>query len=135
MTDLYSLLVVFKNSPHTIRFLYKSEQTVKDAYDVLKVPPLIKVDEGESGTSFEKLPDNAEIQDDYGNTATIDRSQVAACVNTFINNDLEGQTEFSILQAHGQAKAQRRAAADPMLKQGLAVPQGPIINSKPPLRQ
>jgi hypothetical protein len=115
MTELYSMLVFLKNNPNAIRFLFKSESSVTDAYAVMTQP----------GTPL------VEIHDDYSNTALIDRSAVAVCVKTYCNDDFTGQGDFSILQAHAQAKLQRRAQTDPMLKTGIAMPNGPMI--KPPM--
>jgi hypothetical protein len=121
MTDLYSLLLVFKNSPHNLRFHFKSEASIKAAYEAMKLPPLMRIEETETGTSIERAADHVEIEDDYGNRATVDRSQVMCAVSTWVNEDLNAQMEAGLLQAHMQAKAQRRAAADPMLKQAQVV--------------
>lgn len=116
--ELYSLLVFLKNNPNTIRFLFKSNTTAKAAYESFHSPatPNLAVD----------------IRDDYGNAATIDRDSVAVYVQSYCNEDFNGQAEFSIMQAHANAKLQRRAATDPMLKTGVVAANGPLL--RPPMQ-
>lgn len=109
--ELYTLMVLFKDSPHNLRFFFKTNTSAGLAYNTLKkVPAIVQ-----------------EFSDDYGNTASIDTTGISAVVRSFVNDDLNAQTELAMLQAHAQAKAQRRAATDPMLKTGIVSAAVPLL--------
>lgn len=121
MTELYSLLLVFRNSPHNLRFHFKSEASVRAAYEKVSLPMLMRIEETENGTSIERVPEIIEFEDDYGNRASVDRSQVMCTVSTWLNEDMRAQMEIGLLQARTNSDAQRRAAADPLLRQPAVV--------------
>jgi hypothetical protein len=56
-----------------------------------------------------------EVMDDFGSLLSCDPRDVLAVMAQDAGKALEAQVEYSLLQARGQAKAQRRAASDPML--------------------
>lgn len=57
------------------------------------------------------------IKDDYGREITVRTSNVVAVQLSHLNEEFESEADIAILQGHAQNKLQRRAAADPMLKQ------------------
>lgn len=116
MTDIYIVTCVFKIPQTQLQLQYSREAAAREAYDVLR--------QGNQGGVWPI----AEVTDNYGADATVDTSQLAAVMFEHVNRKLDAQREMALLNAHAQAKTQRAAAADPLLRAAVA-PNGSIIGA------
>lgn len=144
MTDLYRLTVVLKApGANSLQFSFSSEAAVIAAYQkLIDAPPLLGMNAGALGdidfsslrktesvsvaaATFERVFDPIEIIDGYGICATIDRSQIAAVLRTYVNEALNAQQDEALLQARAQSQVQKKIQADPTLRQAVQMPGAP----------
>lgn len=117
MADLWALTVAFRHINTSIRLVYNNEKDARSGYAALLRP---KVDQASVDRGLESpypdRPEEVEIVDNYGSTLCISPADVMAHWLTDLGAESESQVDAQQLQAHSQAKLQRRLAADPMLK-------------------
>ena len=125
MADLHSLTIAFR-AQGTLSLQYNSESRAKAAWEALKLPTLTPdmMDRGLPAPAYE---DTVDIGDDFGTLANIDRTSIMAHWFTNLGQEVEGQKEKQILNAHAQANLQRRLATDPLLKGMVPPPPSNII--------
>lgn len=106
--DLWTLLI-FLDTPGQppIRLVYKDATRAASAYDHFN---------RSAGPGTEVRGES----DDYGRRLSIDVRHCRALQLTHVNEELNGEIDLQLLQAHAQATLQKRASTDPMLRQ----PQG-----------
>lgn len=95
---MYSVSIIFKNSPTTLGFTFKAFKNAEDLYTKLTV--------------FE---DKYVIEDDYGLQAQIYGDDVAGFTFLDMAKEFDKQGEIALLQARAQAKAQNLARSDASL--------------------
>jgi len=104
--DLYTLIITLDvpGQMNIIRLVYRDADRANDAFQKLASP---------TDGGFDIL----KSYDDYGRRVILRASSIAAVQLSHLNEEFESEADIAILQGHAQNKLQRRAAADPMLKQ------------------
>ena len=115
MADLWSVSVAFRSGTNTMRLLFNSGDSAKQAYELLK-RPVQSAQDFERGLPAPAYDSAVEVQDGFGITAVIDRDSVMMHWLTCMGDQLEGLKEEQLLNAHAQANLQRKVAADPLLR-------------------
>ena len=127
MTDAVQHLWTLKLTNHrgvTLGFLFESEASCRRYYN--PIDEAIRGNTALAERGLDAMPLEAiQIEDSYSNVATLRIDQIAWVWITHLERELEGQKEVSLLQAHAQANMQRRAAADPLLRN--AAPPSSIV--------
>ena len=106
---IWTLTLLYANIAHPLRLVFKTEERAKQA---------LNASVGPDGTFT--------LHDEFGLELRLP-SAPAARILAAVGEELEGQTELSLLQARAQAKAQKRASTDPDIN-----PQSPIIGGGTP---
>jgi len=101
--DLWTLIITLDvpGQMNVIRLVYKDADRANDAYQKLASP----------------IEGVLKSYDDYGRRVVIRAASIAAVQLSHLPSEFESEADIAILQGHAQNKLQRRAAADPMLKQ------------------
>ena len=103
---LFHLMLLLKDG-RNVRLSYHSKEAAETQHTLIfagAIPMLSAVDQ-------------------YGKSFICSRDQVIGTELVDVTRDLEGMIEMQILQAHANAKLQKRAKIDPMLNgPNLAVP-------------
>lgn len=107
---LYLINITLSHVPNPVQLLFKDEANARAAYDTII--------RGQSGN------------DDFGRSFVVKQESWSSIVLSDYALELDGRQEIAILEAHAQAKLQKRAATDPMLQQprGIVAPgaNGPL---------
>lgn len=101
--DLYSITIMFRNSPNLVRLMFKNSHTADGAADILSKMPL-------------SPNDLAEMKDDYGKVAWIKWKEFAGATYAHTNGELNAAQDEQILQAHAQIQLNKKVAADMILQ-------------------
>ena len=105
--DLWTLIITLDvpGQMNVIRLVYKDKDRANDVRRFAEPTP----SDTPSRVTY--------IKDDYGREITVRTSNVIAVQLSHLPSEFESEADIAILQGHAQNKLQRRAAADPMLKQ------------------
>lgn len=105
---LYSLSIFFGPSPVPAQFLFKNKTLAQDMAAAAN-----------KSTAFD-------IHDDFGQSATFEAGAVHAVILEDMDLGEESRIQRGLSQARGQANANKRAMADPVLSQSMRG-QGPSV--------
>lgn len=110
--DLYTLIITLDvpGQMNIIRLVYRDADRAKKArHDIVSAQT--------SCDDALDAPHRVLLADDYGREVSLDVYRAAAVQLSHLPSEFESEADIAILQGHAQNKLQRRAAADPMLKQ------------------
>ena len=125
MTALFTLKVASRRGM-TLGFLFNDEKQGRRNYDALMRAMTFGQLSQDRGLGEQSEALHVEVIDNYGTTGVIDTRDVSFLWFTEVGTEIEGQSETQMLAAHGQARLNRKVAADPLL--AAATPgQGRIL--------
>lgn len=106
---MYSLSIHFGPSPMPAQFLFKSRDKVDDAINLAL-----------TGAEFS-------ITDEFGQFGFFMKGSVHAVISEDLEAGEEARIQRGLSNARGQAKANERAKADPVLRQAMLQQQKPSM--------
>lgn len=99
--NLYSITIMFRNSPNLVRLMFKNEATATAAFDKF---------------SHSAVVGAYVATDDYGKTAVVRYDEYAGVTFAYTNNELSAAQDEQILQAHAQIQLNKKVSADSILQ-------------------
>lgn len=99
--DLYSITIMFRNSPNLVRLMFKNATTADAAF--------LKFDSSAVVGAYVAT-------DDYGKVAVVRYDEYAGVTFAYTNNELNAAQDEQILQAHAQIQLNKKVAADSVLQ-------------------
>lgn len=127
MSELHCLALMFKG-PRQVNLVFLSKAKADEMFALLTVVPpadSARVRPPESGFLASGM---VTVIDDYGTRITLSPDSLEAVMQQEMGRALEGSIEMTLAQERANARARRRAQADPMIGQ----PQQPVVI--PPFR-
>lgn len=113
MTDIWTVTCLFRQPNTSIQFQFNSQDHAEKTYASINA---YRVD-----NPIETVTDS------YGAEAFVDCTQVIAVIKEHFNRKLDAQREIELLKAHANAKLQREATTDPLLRIAAAVGNGLVM--------
>lgn len=102
---MYSVSVIFKNSPQNIGFTFRTLESAQGLYDDLTA-------------AVRAVPG---VKDDFGLQATIHPEEIAGVTLLNMGSEFDRQGEIALLQAKSQVKAQNLMRSDASLTLGRSI--------------
>lgn len=125
MTALFTLKVASRRGM-TLGFLFNDEKQGRRNYAALMNAMTGAGLADDRGLGDSAVSQYIEVIDNYGTTGVIDTRDISFLWFTEVGTEIEGQAESQMLAAHGQARLNRKVAADPLLAQAMSG-QGRIL--------